>query len=54
MKWLVKVETIWVFNLLIEMMNYVFYMKRAIFKKIYLRMGNKKLDKKKKKLECSI
>ena len=35
MKWLVNLEIIWEYNLLIKMMNFVFFMKKAIYKKIF-------------------
>lgn len=49
MKWLVKAEIIWVFSLLTEMMSYVFCMKNQTFKRTFLKMENKRLDKKKKR-----
>lgn len=33
-------ETIWEFSSQIKMMNFVFFMKKAIFKKTFLKMGN--------------
>ena len=51
MRWRVKAETIWVFSLLIEMMSCASYMKSLTFKKIFLKTVNKKLDKRKRKLE---
>lgn len=46
---LVKVVTIWVFNWLIAMMSFVFCTKSPIFKKIFLRLVNKKFGRKKRK-----
>jgi len=37
---LVTPETIWEFNLLIKMMSFVFYMRKAISKKISLKTVN--------------